>query len=79
MARVEGDAIVHRGRDRRRMIDMLEGRLILDLRRYHIMGLRRHLIRAWRHIIIIVIVQIPLSREIRRSLVLVGLAILYHC
>jgi hypothetical protein len=61
------------------MIDMLEAGLVLDLRWNHVMALRMHLAGTRRHLLLVIVFIGPLSCKIRRSLVLVRLAVLCPC
>ena len=81
MAGMEGDAVVHGRRGRGRgMADVLEGGVVLQVVAHHGMLWRR--VRVARRTaghdlcIVVVVVQVLLTHEVLRALVLVGAAIL---
>lgn len=74
MARNKGNSVGDGRGSRRRMVDVLEARLVLEMRRHHRMTLLRRFFWAW-GVILVVVVRIALPREVCWSFVLMGMVL----
>lgn len=74
MAGNKGNSVGDGRGSRRRMVDVLEARLVLEMRRHHRMALLRRFFWTW-GVILVVVVRIALPREVCWSFVLMGMVL----